>query len=92
MKQEVYGIHLTKLNVAFLGIGGMGQLHLANCAFMGKMNIIAVADKSKNLLKKAELYKVKNFYEDYIELLFDKLIKLFVMTYCPFAYVQFNNV
>ena len=69
MKQEVYGIHLNKLNVAFLGIGGMGQLHLANCAFMGKMNIIAVADKSKNLLKKAELYKVKNFYEDYVELL-----------------------
>ncbi|MEM4713277.1 MAG: Gfo/Idh/MocA family oxidoreductase [Candidatus Bathyarchaeia archaeon] len=57
------------INVGIIGLGHMGILHLMNCRHIDGVKVVAVADKSKGALKKAELFGVKAFFTDYQDLL-----------------------
>jgi myo-inositol 2-dehydrogenase/D-chiro-inositol 1-dehydrogenase len=57
------------LNIGVIGLGQMGRLHLYNCFHFKDVRVIAVADKSEKLLRKAETHGVKKLYKDYGELL-----------------------
>jgi len=48
------GINMKKINVGVIGLGNMGYLHLMNCLHIDDVNVVAVSDKSKRALKKAE--------------------------------------
>lgn len=52
-----------------IGLGHMGRLHMMNCTHIEGVRIVAVADRSKSALKKAEALGVKNVYTDYHDLL-----------------------
>jgi len=45
---------MKKINVGVIGLGNMGYLHLMNCLHIDDVNVVAVSDKSKRALKKAE--------------------------------------
>lgn len=57
------------LNVGVIGLGHMGMLHLMNCRHIDGVRVVAVADKSKRALKKAEAFGVKALFTDYQDLL-----------------------
>jgi UDP-N-acetylglucosamine 3-dehydrogenase len=57
------------VNVAVIGLGRQGMLHLMNALRIEGVKVVAAADTSKKYLKKAETLGVKNLYEDYNELL-----------------------
>ena len=57
------------LNVAVIGLGRQGLLHLINASKIEGVRVVAAADKSRKLLKKAERLGVKYLYEDYSDLL-----------------------
>ena len=57
------------INVAVIGLGRMGMLHLLNASKLAGVEVVAAADASKKRLKKAELLGVKNLYHDYTDLL-----------------------
>jgi predicted dehydrogenase len=60
---------MKKINVGVIGLGNMGYLHLMNCLHIDDVNVVAVSDKSKRALKKAENAGVQNSYEDYQDLI-----------------------
>jgi len=55
--------------VGIIGLGRMGMLHLMNCLQMDSVKVVAVADRSKKLMKKAKSVGVNRLYKDYHELL-----------------------
>ena len=57
------------LKIGILGLGNNGSLHMLNCLNMKDIDIIAVADKSKRKLNNARSYGIKNFYNDYHDLI-----------------------
>lgn len=57
------------VNVAVIGLGRQGMLHLVNASRIEGVHVVSAADASKKSLKKAESLGVKNLYEDYNELL-----------------------
>jgi len=57
------------LKVGVIGLGQQGRLHLYNCKHIEGVNIVAVADQSKKLLRKAEVLGVKKLYTDYRDML-----------------------
>jgi len=66
-------ILLKKLNVGIIGLGHMGLLHFMNCYKLNYVNVVAVADKSKRALNKANNRGVKHQYKDYREMLSERL-------------------
>lgn len=60
---------LRKLNLGIIGLGNQGKAHLNNCLSMKEINILGVADVSKNRLKFAEEKGIKNTYLNYEDLL-----------------------
>jgi len=67
---------MKKINVGVIGLGNMGYLHLMSCLHIYNVNVVAVSDKSKRTLKKAENEGVKNGYEDYQRLISTEFNKL----------------
>jgi len=57
------------LNVAVIGLGRMGRLHLMNCTQIEGVKIVAAADTSKKALGMAKKFGVSNLYTDYNNLL-----------------------
>ena len=57
------------LKVGIIGLGKMGQLHFMNSLRMGNVEVIAVADRSRNALSKAGTNGVEKRFSDYRELL-----------------------
>jgi predicted dehydrogenase len=60
-------LKITKLGL--IGLGNMGSVHLQNCLRLQNARLTAVADVSKNALKRAKTMGVMNVYEDYRDLL-----------------------
>jgi predicted dehydrogenase len=61
---------MTKtINVAVIGLGRMGMMHLLNCRKIEKVNVVAAADSSKKALTKAECLGINTLYKDYHEML-----------------------
>jgi len=65
----VCGVFLDMIKVGVIGLGRMGMLHLMNCLQMDGVKVVAVADRSKKALKKAESLGVGRLYTDYHDLL-----------------------
>lgn len=59
---------MSKIRVAVIGAGNMGQHHLRNYYEMSNVELVAVADKNPATKKLARKYKI-HFYSDYKELL-----------------------
>jgi len=57
------------LKVGIIGLGRMGMLHLMNCLQIDGVKVVAAADRSKKLLKKAKSIGVNRLYMDYHDLL-----------------------
>jgi myo-inositol 2-dehydrogenase/D-chiro-inositol 1-dehydrogenase len=57
------------INVAVIGLGRQGMLHLLNASRIEGIKVLAAADTSKRLLRKAEVMGVKHLYQDYNDLL-----------------------
>jgi myo-inositol 2-dehydrogenase / D-chiro-inositol 1-dehydrogenase len=57
------------LKVGIIGLGQMGRLHLYNCNYIKGVKVIAAADKSERLLKKAQALGVKQLFTDYDQML-----------------------
>ena len=60
---------MRNTNLGLIGLGNMGSVHLQNCLRLQNARLTAVADVSKNALKKAKKMGVANVYEDYRDLL-----------------------
>jgi UDP-N-acetylglucosamine 3-dehydrogenase len=60
---------MSELKIGLIGLGYVGQTHIYNCLHLEGVKLVAVADISKNALKKAENAGVPNTYTDYQELL-----------------------
>jgi len=56
------------IRVGIIGLGKMGQLHLANALHVDGVEVVAVADKSKKRRKSVEKYHLKT-YDDYSTLI-----------------------
>lgn len=57
------------LKVGVIGLGHMGLLHLRNTRFIEDIQITAAADKSKKGHLEVKKYGIRNFYENYEDLL-----------------------
>jgi predicted dehydrogenase len=60
---------MRSTNLGLIGIGGIGKVHLQSCLKLQNARLIAVADVSKQALKRASELGVQNVYSDYHELL-----------------------
>lgn len=60
---------MKKINIAIIGSGGMGKMHLLNCLHNKNVNVMAVADTNKQILKKSQELGVKKTYSEYVELI-----------------------
>jgi myo-inositol 2-dehydrogenase / D-chiro-inositol 1-dehydrogenase len=60
---------MKKINVGVIGLGNMGYLHFMNCRRMKDVNVVAVADNSKNILNRIRSRGYNQIYESYEELL-----------------------
>jgi predicted dehydrogenase len=56
-------------NVAVVGLGRMGMLHLMDCLHIDDVKVVATADSSKRALNKAKSLGVSRLYTDYHDLL-----------------------
>jgi len=56
-------------NVGIIGLGKMGQLHMMNCFHIDGVRVVAAADQSKTVLRKARILGVPNVYVDYHDML-----------------------
>jgi len=62
------GGFLNKINVGIIGLGNLGLLHMASCLHMKDVEVVAVSDKSKQALKKAEKSGINNLYTEFTDL------------------------
>jgi len=60
---------MKKINIGLIGLGYMGKFHLNNCLKLQSVNLVAVADVSKNSLKLAKRMGAKQTFTDYNQLL-----------------------
>lgn len=60
---------MEKISLGLIGLGFIGMVHLKNCLKLKSVNVVAVADSSKNSLRHAKEMGVKNLFTDYNELL-----------------------
>ena len=60
---------MNKNSVGIIGLGNMGLLHMYNCYHMDDVSVDAVADSSKNTLKKVDSFKISHNYLDYREMI-----------------------
>jgi predicted dehydrogenase len=60
---------MKRVNLALIGLGYIGKVHLRHSLALSKGKLVAVADISKRALEKAKKMGVKNTYSDYRELL-----------------------
>jgi predicted dehydrogenase len=57
------------IKVGFVGLGQMGQIHLADCLHIGSVKVVAAADSSKKALVKAQRLGISDLYTDYREMI-----------------------
>lgn len=60
---------MRKINIGIIGLGNQGKIHLNNCLNMKDVNVLGVADVSRNALKLAEKKGIRNTYLNYEDLL-----------------------
>jgi predicted dehydrogenase len=53
------------MDIAVIGLGHMGMLHLKNSIYMKDVNVVAVADSSKRALARANRFGVQHRFQDY---------------------------
>lgn len=56
------------VNVAIVGLGRQGMLHLMNCMNIPGVKVVAAADASKKYIQKAKQLGIENVYSDYNDL------------------------
>jgi myo-inositol 2-dehydrogenase/D-chiro-inositol 1-dehydrogenase len=79
-------------NVAVLGLGKMGMLHMNNCFYIDGVKVVAVADQSKNSLNKAKSAGVINLYTNYMDLLDDKALNLDTVIICLPNFLHVDSI
>ncbi|WP_165852241.1 inositol 2-dehydrogenase [Chryseobacterium pennae] len=63
----------NKLKIGIIGLGRIGQVHLAALKTLKDVDVVAISDISPDLIKKTvEEYQIPNFYTDYRLLLHQK--------------------
>jgi predicted dehydrogenase len=67
-------VSLKQLNLGLIGLGSRGRLHLQNSLLFMEVNVVAVANTSKQILKYAANRAVKRTHANYNDLLRDKNI------------------
>jgi len=76
------------MRVAIIGIGHMGKTHLYNSLKHPKLDVVAVADKSKKNRSKAKKLGVKNIYEDYKVLIEKEELDAVIMSLPNFLRIE----
>ncbi|MHA1230808.1 MAG: Gfo/Idh/MocA family protein [Candidatus Helarchaeota archaeon] len=74
--------------MAIVGIGHMGKTHLYNSIKHPEIDVVAVADKSKNNLSKAKKLGIKNIYEDYTVLVEKEKLDAIILSLPNFLRVE----
>ena len=80
------------LNVATIGLGKMGKLHMTNCFYIDGVRVVAVADQSKSALNKAKSMGVKHLYTDYHEMLRDHSLGLNAVIICLPNFLHLDSI
>jgi myo-inositol 2-dehydrogenase / D-chiro-inositol 1-dehydrogenase len=80
--------YLKKLNLGIIGLGNQGKLHLQNCLASKDLNIVAVADTSKNALQYATNRGVKSAYGNFDDLLRDKNVDAVIINLPNFLHLE----
>ena len=79
-------IRMSKLRFGVIGVGGMGELHLANLKSLDGVEVEAVSDiREDRLAEVAGKYGVPKRFTDYVELL-ESGVDAVVVTTPPFAH------
>ena len=76
------------MNLGIIGLGYQGKRHLNNCFQLKQVNLVAVADTSKNALEYATKRGIKNVYTNYEDLLKNKQIDAVIISLPNFLHLN----
>jgi myo-inositol 2-dehydrogenase/D-chiro-inositol 1-dehydrogenase len=80
------------LNVAVIGLGRMGKLHMNNCFYIDGIRVVAAADQSKNSLARAKSIGIPRLYTSYADLLDDRTLNLDAAIICLPNFLHVDSI